>query len=103
MRNGELTALQRQALAFRDRAQAQGLALSGFGPWEFVMSALLVSFVGRFQIWSYAVSHGELLVRSTKSGVRATQVDMLFSNVVHINLPAGFDDLTLRGERVRRR
>ena len=30
MRNGELTALQRQALAFRERAQAQGIALSAY-------------------------------------------------------------------------
>lgn len=30
MRNGELTALQRQALAFRERAKAQGMALSAY-------------------------------------------------------------------------
>ena len=60
------------------------------------MSALPVNFSGRFQVWSYSVSHGQLLLRSTKSAERPTQIDVLFSNVAAMCLAAAFDGMEIR-------
>jgi hypothetical protein len=51
-----------------------------------------ITFRGRFLLWSYTVGHGRLLLRSTKSIERATQVDILFNDVGVIRLPVSFDD-----------
>lgn len=59
------------------------------------MSHLVTAFVGRFQMWSYSPSHGRLLLRSTKSADRNTQVDVLFKNVAVISIPVVFDNLEI--------
>lgn len=53
----------------------------------------LFKYDGRFQWWSYTVSHGQLLLRSTPSTTRATQVDVLFKDVSSVSLPTTSDDL----------
>lgn len=58
----------------------------------------ILSYSRRFQLWSYTVSHGQLLLRSTKESehaTHATQVDVLFKNVGMICIPALFDGLTV--------
>jgi hypothetical protein len=50
----------------------------------------------RFQLWSYTVSHGQLLLRSTKDDDHPTRVDVLFKNVQTINLPASMDGLHIQ-------
>lgn len=49
----------------------------------------------KFQAWRYSVSHGQLLLRSTKDENHGTQVDVLFKNVVFIQLPACFSGLRI--------
>lgn len=59
----------------------------------------LFKYDGRFQWWSYDVSHGQLLLRSTPSSARSTQVDVLFKNVSSVSIPTTLDDLeVLDGE-----
>ncbi len=42
----------------------------------------------RFQLWAYTVSHGSLLLRSTKTDDEPTRVDVLFRNVkAHSTFP----------------
>jgi hypothetical protein len=48
-----------------------------------------------FQVWSYTVSHGQLLLRSPKSLSNPTRVDILFKNTVAMFLPAAFESLTI--------
>jgi hypothetical protein len=60
------------------------------------MSASLISFHGRFQVWSYSVSHGQLLLRSTRNPYRPTQIDVLFVNVAAMGIPTVFDDIEIR-------
>jgi hypothetical protein len=57
------------------------------------MARRLFKYAGRFQIWSYTVSHGQLLLRSTRSPERATQIDVLFKNVSALSLSTTFDGL----------
>lgn len=40
-----------------------------------------------FQLWRYSVSHGELLLRSTKTADRPARIDMFFKGVTEIHLP----------------
>ena len=47
----------------------------------------------RFQLWSYSVSHRQLLLRSVKTNSIATRVDVLFKNVFSINLPTVIEEL----------
>ena len=47
----------------------------------------------KFQLWRYTVSHGQLLLRSTKDDDHPTRVDVLFKNVHAIDLPASMDGL----------
>lgn len=54
-----------------------------------------LAFNRRFQIWSYTVSHGTLLLRSTKAPGTPTRVDVLFKDVAAINLPTNVDGLTI--------
>jgi hypothetical protein len=51
---------------------------------------------GKFQLWSYSVGHGLLLLRSPKSKVRATQVDILFKNVAALKIPTVFNDVHIK-------
>ncbi len=48
-----------------------------------------------FQIWTYSVSHGQLLVRSPKSKKYPTNVDVSFFGVKLIDLSTGFIGLTI--------
>lgn len=55
----------------------------------------IVRFDRKFQLWLYSVSHGQLLLRSTKNQNYQTQVDILFKNVATIQLPALFVGLVI--------
>lgn len=57
------------------------------------MDKILFADRGKFQWWSYTVGHGQLLLRSTKSSDRPTQIDVLFKNVSAVSLRAVIDDL----------
>jgi hypothetical protein len=57
------------------------------------MKKELFKYEGRFQLWSYTVSHGQLLLRSTPSAARATQIDVLFKGVSAISLSTNLDGL----------
>jgi hypothetical protein len=57
------------------------------------MTNRLFQYDGRFQWWSYTVSHGQLLLRCPPSPTRATQVDVLFKNVSAVSLSTTLDDL----------
>jgi hypothetical protein len=48
---------------------------------------------GRFQMWSYTVGHGQLLLRRTPSATNKKLVDILFVDVKSISLPASIDEL----------
>lgn len=50
----------------------------------------LMSSERRFQLWSYTVIHGQLLLRSVKYGGYETRIDVLFKDVGFISLPAAF-------------
>ena len=55
------------------------------------------------QLWSYTVSHSQLLLRATKDREHATRVDVLFKGVGAMQLPSVMSALTVReaesGER----
>ena len=55
----------------------------------------IVRFDRIFQLWLYSVSHGQLLLRSTKDQTHQTQVDILFKNVATIQLPVLFAGLVI--------
>ena len=57
------------------------------------MEHRIFSYRGLFQWWSYTVSHGQLLLRSTKSSDRPTQIDILFKNVKWVRLRTLMKDL----------
>jgi hypothetical protein len=57
------------------------------------METLLFAYPRLFQWWSYTVSHGQLLLRSTSSVERPTQVDVLFKDVGAVQLPTTIQDL----------
>ena len=57
------------------------------------MAKPLFGYDGRFQWWSYNVSHGQLLLRSTKSPKRDTQIDVLFKDVVLVHMATSIDDM----------
>lgn len=46
-----------------------------------------------FQIWRYEVGHAQLLIRSVKSDLHSSRVDVLFKAVQAIDLPTRFDGL----------
>lgn len=48
-----------------------------------------------FQVWAYLVSHGQLLLRSTKAAGVPTRIDILFKDVAAMKLPARFETLTI--------
>jgi hypothetical protein len=55
-----------------------------------------IEFNRRFQMWSYSAGHSRLLLRSPKSNLASTQIDILFKNVAAIHLPCVIDDLRIR-------
>ena len=50
---------------------------------------------GRFQLWSYTVSHAQLHIRSPRDEDRPSQVDILFVSVELIELPTAFSNVTI--------
>jgi len=48
-----------------------------------------------FQLWSYSVSHGELLFRSTKSTGFPTRIDVFFKGVKEVHLPTTSNGLSI--------
>lgn len=59
------------------------------------MATEIMRFSHRFQMWSYAVGHGQLLLRSPKSTDSPTRIDVLFKNVAFVCLPTMFDGLAV--------
>ena len=59
------------------------------------MGALLFTSSRRFQLWRYTVSHGQLLLRSTKSSSEKTRIDILFKDVISLNLKSLLDGLRI--------
>lgn len=57
-----------------------------------------MTFVGRFQLWSYTVSHATLHLRSPASLDRGTQIDVLFVGVEAVQLPTTFTNLAITVE-----
>jgi hypothetical protein len=53
------------------------------------------SFQGRFQLWSFTVSHSQILIRSVKSEKRQTRIDVLFKDVSSLSLPTILDDFSI--------
>jgi hypothetical protein len=50
------------------------------------------TFTGTFRVWAYTVGHGRLLLRSTKSAARDSQIDILFKGVSALRLPTSMRD-----------
>jgi hypothetical protein len=47
-------------------------------------------------MWRYNVSHGQLLLRSTKTPELPTRIDILFKGVAAVKLATGMSSLTVR-------
>jgi hypothetical protein len=66
----------------------------------------LASWDRDFKIWSYAFSYSQLLLRSAPKFEQDLRVDVLFSNVRHVNIPTRISRLSIEaadfeGERDR--
>lgn len=48
-----------------------------------------------FELWSYSVSHHELLLRSTKSTEFPTRIDVFFKGVEEIHVPTASNGLSI--------
>ncbi|HEY1270213.1 MAG TPA: hypothetical protein VGH16_23350 [Candidatus Binatia bacterium] len=59
------------------------------------MSTELINSRRFFQLWSYSVSHGELIFRSTKSDLFLTRIDILFKGVTEFHLPTTSTELLI--------
>jgi hypothetical protein len=57
---------------------------------------------GRVAFWLYTVSHGQLLLRRPKTDKQPTRIDILFKDVVEINLRSYFLDLRVEEDDVER-
>jgi hypothetical protein len=51
------------------------------------MARVIIRSTRSFQVWSYSVSHCELLIRSVKSAEWPTRVDIIFKGVEAVHLP----------------
>lgn len=49
----------------------------------------------RFQVWTYSVSMARLLLRSTRTDTFRTRIDVLFQDVLALNLPTSLDGLVV--------
>ena len=47
------------------------------------------------QVWEYTVSHGQLLLRATKTENHSTRLDLVFKDVSVMMLPRSFDGLAV--------
>src|SRR6266850_5675976 len=59
------------------------------------MTKPIVSFAREFQIWSYNVGHGELLLRSPKIPSLPTRIDILFKDVRAMELRTRITGLSI--------
>ena len=59
------------------------------------MSTEIINSGRFFQLWSYTVSHSELLFRSTKSPEFRTRIDVLFKGVREFHLPTTLHGLSI--------
>lgn len=59
------------------------------------MSTEIINSDRLFQLWSYTVSHSELLFRSTKSPELTTRIDVFFKGVSEFHLPTTFHGLSI--------
>lgn len=57
------------------------------------MERTLFSYSGQFTWWAYTVYGRKLLLRSTRSSDRPSQLDVMFENVHALHLPFSFFDL----------
>jgi hypothetical protein len=48
-----------------------------------------------FELWNYTVSHGQLLLRANKTNLLTTRVEILFKDVLVLNLTARLKGLTI--------
>ena len=49
----------------------------------------------KFQLWTYAVSHAQMLLRSNQSESSRTRIDLLFKNVHAVNLATVLDGVCM--------
>lgn len=57
---------------------------------------MIKSFESReFKFWHYNISHGELLIRSIKSSNNAKNIDIMFFDVIYVELPRNIPDLKI--------
>jgi hypothetical protein len=60
------------------------------------MSTQIINSDRMFQLWKYTVSHGQLLLRSTKEPNVPTRIDVLFKDVSEFHLPTLFHGLSIQ-------
>lgn len=60
------------------------------------MSTEIINSGRFFQLWSYTVSHSELLFRSTKSPEFRTRIDVFFKGVSEFHLPTTSHGLSIK-------
>jgi len=60
------------------------------------MATQIINSERRFQIWTYWVSHQQLLLRSNKSDNVSTRIEVLFEGVLEFHLPTSFDGLSVQ-------
>ncbi len=58
--------------------------------------SIIFNFPGVFTIWKYNVSHGVLILRSNKSEIRDTRVEIMFKGTRYIQLPSFFKGIEVR-------
>ncbi|MEV6604825.1 hypothetical protein [Kutzneria sp. NPDC051319] len=54
-----------------------------------------ISLERQFQLWSFAVTHNVLLLRSPRDSKQATRIDLQFRVVEEMRLPSILDDLEI--------
>ena len=59
------------------------------------MKTPILSFKGQFQVWTFDVSHGRLLIRRMKEEPDQSRVDVVFENVRIMQIHTTFDSLTI--------
>jgi hypothetical protein len=57
---------------------------------------ILVEWDRAFELWSYAFSYSRLLLRSAPAFDKDLRVDVVFSNVEYLNIPARLTRLSIR-------
>jgi hypothetical protein len=77
------------------RSSRMGCCQTHFSNEGNYMSAEIINSPRSFQIWSYSVSHSQLLFRSTKSAEFQTRVDVFFKGVSELHLPTAFKGLSI--------